>query len=91
MAAALVPPTKSSHPTIQNICTIQPTKYAHPTLYEKSPSVLQKVLIRPTKNAHPTYKKCPSDYSETLKITNTSKEFIKCRILHFLFIYFRKY
>ena len=46
MAAALVPPTKSAHPTYE-ICPsnlqkvpIRPTKNAHPT-YKKCPSDLQ--------------------------------------------------
>ena len=53
MAAALVPPTKSSHPTIQNM--------HHPT-YKICPSdLIRKIPIRPTKSAHPTYEKCPSN------------------------------
>ena len=53
MAAELVPPTKSAHPTY-NI-------YAHPT-YEICPSDLRKMPNRPTKSAHLTYKiDWPSD------------------------------
>ena len=60
MATALVPPTKSAHPTYEKCPSnlrkvpIRHTKNAHPT-YEKCPSDLQKVHIRPTKSAHLTY------------------------------------
>ena len=67
MAAALVPPTKSAHPTYEKCLSdlrkvpIRPTKNAHPT-YEKCPSDLRKMPIRPTKSAHLTYKiDWPSD------------------------------
>ena len=52
MAAALVPPTKSAHPTYE-ICPSN-LRNTCPYTYEKCPSDLRKVPIRPTKSVHPT-------------------------------------